>query len=70
MKWFLHGCPACGGDLHEDPEAEGWVECFLCSRTFLRNELPTEAQRHLELVATANQDSITPGREPVEPVAA
>jgi hypothetical protein len=34
MKWFLHACPACGGDLHEDIEDRGWVTCFMCARSF------------------------------------
>lgn len=39
MKWYLRACPACGGDLHEDLEDPPWVVCFLCSRSFRRDEV-------------------------------
>jgi hypothetical protein len=38
MKWFLRACPACGGDLHEDVEEDNILSCFMCSRTFGREE--------------------------------
>lgn len=38
MKWYLRACPACGGDLHEDVEDERWLVCFLCARSFTRDE--------------------------------
>lgn len=38
MKWFLRACPECGGDLHEDLEEEEMVTCFLCSRSFPRDQ--------------------------------
>ena len=34
MKWYLHACPVCGGDLHDDLEDIGWVTCFMCARSF------------------------------------
>jgi len=39
MRWRLHGCPVCGGDLHEDVEDTGWVVCFMCARSFYEVEL-------------------------------
>lgn len=33
MKWYIRACRVCGGDLHEDPEDEGWVKCLLCARS-------------------------------------
>jgi hypothetical protein len=34
MKWYLHACPVCSGDLHDDLEDKGWVTCFMCARSF------------------------------------
>ena len=34
LGWYLRACPVCHADLHDDPEAAGWVVCFMCSRTF------------------------------------
>jgi hypothetical protein len=34
MRWVLHGCPVCGGDLHEDLQDQGWLTCFMCAREF------------------------------------
>ena len=42
MSWFIHGCPFCGGDLHDDLEDPGWVTCFLCARSFRASELQSE----------------------------
>jgi hypothetical protein len=42
MKWFLRACPVCGGDLHEDLEDEHYVTCFLCSRSFPREQIAAE----------------------------
>lgn len=28
MKWWLHSCPRCGGDLYEDVYSQG--EDFVC----------------------------------------
>jgi hypothetical protein len=39
MQWFLHACPVCGGDLHEDIEDKGWVLCFMCARSFKLSEI-------------------------------
>jgi hypothetical protein len=39
MHWYLHGCPACGGDLYDDPSDKGWVSCFMCARSFRAKEL-------------------------------
>jgi hypothetical protein len=39
MKWILRGCPVCGGDLHEDLHDDGWLECFMCARMFLADEV-------------------------------
>jgi hypothetical protein len=33
------GCPVCGGDLHEDLHDDGWLECFMCARMFIANEV-------------------------------
>jgi hypothetical protein len=38
MKWILHGCPVCGGDLHENLTDEGWLTCFMCAREFPASE--------------------------------
>jgi hypothetical protein len=35
MKWYVKGCPVCGGDLHDDLEDRGWVTCFMCARSFM-----------------------------------
>ena len=40
MNWYLHACPSCGGDLHDDVEDRGWVTCFMCARSFPAKELP------------------------------
>jgi hypothetical protein len=34
MTWFMHACPVCGGDLHDDPFERGWLECLMCARSF------------------------------------
>lgn len=34
MKWYLHACPVCAGDLHDDVENVGWATCFMCARSF------------------------------------
>lgn len=54
MKWYLRACPACGGDLHEDLEDQRWVVCFLCARSFTRDEalgkpLRPRARRQLSI---------------------
>ena len=46
MKWYLHACPACGGDLHEDVEDGRWLVCFLCSRTYLRDQMLGASPEH------------------------
>lgn len=54
MKWFLRGCPVCGGDLHEDIEDRGWATCFLCARSFpaaqVQASQDTRASKEPELV--------------------
>lgn len=43
MKWWLHSCPRCGGDLYEDVYTEGEdVVCLQCGivmsrRAFVRD---------------------------------
>jgi hypothetical protein len=34
MKWFLRGCPVCGGALYEEVDRlpERSVSCFMCGR--------------------------------------
>ena len=44
MRWYLHSCPACGGDLHDDIEDKGWVTCFMCARSFNAKDLPNLEQ--------------------------
>ena len=39
MRWLLHGCPACGGDLHDDVEDAEWLVCFMCARSFRKADL-------------------------------
>jgi hypothetical protein len=39
MKWILHACPVCSGDLHEDLNDEGWLTCFMCARSFPAAEM-------------------------------
>jgi uncharacterized protein YbaR (Trm112 family) len=34
LGWYLRGCPACKGDLHDDPQDAGWVTCLMCGRYF------------------------------------
>jgi hypothetical protein len=34
MKWYLHACPVCDGDLHDDLQDRGWLTCFMCVRSF------------------------------------
>ncbi|HZT07530.1 MAG TPA: hypothetical protein VFC51_10910 [Chloroflexota bacterium] len=34
MNWYLHACPVCGGDMHDDVDDPGWVSCFACARSF------------------------------------
>jgi hypothetical protein len=34
MHWYLHACPVCSGDLHDDLQDRGWVVCFMCARFF------------------------------------
>lgn len=46
MRWYLHSCPVCGGDTHDDPDDRGWVTCFLCARSFsAKDVLPAKANR-------------------------
>lgn len=55
MRWYLSGCPACGGDLYEDLDTEGWATCLMCARSFqvaqlksLRGRLaPEPAERRI-----------------------
>jgi hypothetical protein len=39
MRWLLHGCPVCAGDLHEDLDDRDRMSCFLCARSFAAAEL-------------------------------
>ena len=39
VKWYLHACPVCGGDLHDDLEDKGWVTCFMCARSFAAKDI-------------------------------
>jgi hypothetical protein len=41
MGWYLRSCLVCLGDLQDDPESSGWVICFMCARSFRKDELPT-----------------------------
>lgn len=34
MKWLLHGCPACGGDLYRDVDDLNWLTCLMCARSY------------------------------------
>jgi reverse gyrase len=52
MKWYMHACPTCGGDLH-DSEDRGWVECLLCARSVRASEMLKP--RPVELVPTMAQ---------------
>jgi hypothetical protein len=45
MTWYLHACPVCGGDLHDDLEDRGWATCFLCARSFHLGTTPSLAGR-------------------------
>jgi hypothetical protein len=47
MKWFLHACPVCHGDVHEDLEDRGWVTCFMCGRSYPQRELLGEQKPHV-----------------------
>jgi hypothetical protein len=39
MRWYLRGCPVCGGDLHDDVQDRDWTTCFLCARSFPANAI-------------------------------
>ena len=39
MSWYIHACPNCGGDLHDDVEDKGWARCLQCSRTYRAKNL-------------------------------
>ena len=53
MKWFPRACPVCAGDLHEDLDLAGWVQCFMCARSFRLTELhPASAQEIRQLATT------------------
>ena len=71
MNWYLHGCPVCGGDLHDDLENHTWLECFLCARSFrLADLLARRTHGQFELVANREASDAIPYREAREPVAA
>lgn len=48
MKWWLHSCPRCGGDLYEDVYTKGEdVVCLQCGivmtrQAFLNDVPPSE----------------------------
>ena len=48
MRWYLHSCPACGGDMHDDPQDRGWVVCFMCARSFRLIDLENSGTMTLE----------------------
>ena len=39
MKWYLRGCPSCGGDLREDADDRAWATCMMCARSFKVREI-------------------------------
>jgi hypothetical protein len=34
MGWYPAACPACSGDLHDDPMDQNWVPCMMCAREY------------------------------------
>ncbi len=46
MKWYLHACPVCAGDLHDDLEDHGWVTCFMCARSFKATEVRLDTEEN------------------------
>jgi hypothetical protein len=45
MRWYLRGCPACHGDLHDDLEDRSRVSCMMCARSFDKTQLQRERSR-------------------------
>jgi hypothetical protein len=39
MGWYFRACPACRGDLCEDPQDRTWATCILCSRSYKVREI-------------------------------
>ena len=40
MKWWLHSCPRCGGDLYEDVYSEGEdFVCLQCGAVLVRDAI-------------------------------
>ncbi|MBI4213391.1 MAG: hypothetical protein HY534_03710 [Chloroflexi bacterium] len=33
MCWYLHACPACHGDMYEEPDRPGVAICLMCGRS-------------------------------------
>jgi len=65
MTWYIHGCPICGGDLHDDLEAKDWATCFLCARSFRTSEVRREArapEAEPAMVGTEAEAPRTPSR--------
>jgi hypothetical protein len=55
MRWYLRGCPVCGGDLHDDLENRSRVTCMMCARSFDTTQLKRERLRpSAEPVGTAS----------------
>jgi len=53
MRWYLHACPVCGGDLHDDLEDKGWVTCFMCARSFNSKDVLAVQRAEREASETA-----------------
>lgn len=34
MHWYERACPACAGDLYDDPEERAGLTCLMCGRSF------------------------------------
>jgi hypothetical protein len=66
MNWYLHGCPVCGGDLHDDPQDKGWVACFMCGRTFRVRDVQarTVGANREELPRAGSEPNLAPAGLP------
>jgi hypothetical protein len=62
MAWYIHGCPICGGDLHDDLEEKERATCFLCARSFRTSEVKREARAPEAEFAMVGTETKTPRR--------
>lgn len=58
MKWYLHACPVCSGDLHDDLEDRGWATCFMCARSFPVADVQPARYAHTAEQPVASEDQL------------